>query len=198
MLEPFQVALGGKIYDGEITIGKSSTAVCKLLNLILFFKYLSGTSIIRFPPNGYMARFSLKDQSDDLLRKTQRIEPNVPILGLLTKEKGRMAIFGDSSCLDSAATNANNRCFWLLDLLLQFCIMSKLPDDLLPILSAQVEEYINDDAHFPMRPDDNLMEKYSKVDPALVIVANAPAFNMSKASIGRNLNHDPNNAPASM
>ncbi len=76
--------------------------------------------------------------------------------------------------------------------------MRKIPDELMPILQMQSEEYVEDGATFPKRPDDNQMDKYSKVDPALVISASVPSFNMSKSSIGRNLNIDHGDSPTRM
>ena len=106
-MEPFGVSLTDQVYEGDVTIGKHSTI------------YASGTSIGRFPASStnYLIFRDLNDQAEAFLAnnnssldiKISRIS-NVPILGVLQvdadassgSEAGRLAIYGDSSCLDSS------------------------------------------------------------------------------------------------
>lgn len=120
LLEPFEISFGDKVYDGEFKIGEHATA------------YASGTSITKFPKSdeSYLFHTKLKNQGEefllDYLNKTNFIvnEEIVPILGLYQNSEkvnsGRVAVYGDSNCLDTAHKKSD--CFWLLSALLEFTL----------------------------------------------------------------------------
>jgi len=104
LLKPFGIAFGDKVYEGEFSIGEHSAI------------YASGTSIIKFPSSNksFLVLKKLNDQGREFLLDAANIshpffeKELVPILGLYQipienfKNPGRIAVFGDSNCLDSA------------------------------------------------------------------------------------------------
>ncbi|EFC47310.1 subtilisin-like serine peptidase [Naegleria gruberi] len=127
LLDPFNIVFGTRVYTGEITIGKEKAS------------FLSGTSIIKFPEEGMLASFHLKDQGIEILSGKQNSKPilgtdssstihKVPVLGFSKSGKGRIAVFGDSNCLD-AVGNPTHNCFWLLDQILQYTSQHKMSEE---------------------------------------------------------------------
>jgi membrane-bound transcription factor site-1 protease len=104
LLGPFGIAFGDKVYEGEFNIGEHSAV------------YASGTSIIKFPSSrtDYLVFKSLNDQGHEFLMDAANLTHSavekelVSVLGLhqSTSVKfstpGRIAVYGDSNCLDSA------------------------------------------------------------------------------------------------
>ncbi|XVF34841.1 hypothetical protein REPUB_Repub18cG0093000 [Reevesia pubescens] len=95
LLKPFGVAFGDKILNGDFSIDGEQS------------RYASGTDILRFPRGGYVHSFPFLDSSES--GATQNVLPNSglnkadsPILGLLEVGEGRIAVYGDSNCLDSS------------------------------------------------------------------------------------------------
>lgn len=91
--------------------------------------------------------FELNEESTEIITGTKE-NYKVPIIGLyqttqrngtFSEEKmeaavpGRLALFGDSSCLDSASGNPKN-CFWLLKDLLMFTSQS--------VLTKEFQQYV--------------------------------------------------------
>lgn len=111
LLAPWGVALGDKVYEGDFKIGSSNHAMY----------YASGTSLIRFPEkHSTVVRVKLNNQGKEVLDGSTEPEEGVPILGLYAPEAhktGRLAVYGDSNCLDSA--HMRKDCFWMLEALLQ-------------------------------------------------------------------------------
>lgn len=68
--------------------------------------FASGSSLLRFPPRGRVFYASgLKDQAADLLLGKVTEAPAAAVLGLLQEKgpaAGRLVLFGDSNCVDSA------------------------------------------------------------------------------------------------
>lgn len=97
----------------------------------------------------------------------QEIEPlNIKMSNTAKNEKpqqsksGRIAVYGDSNCLDS--THIDKACFWLLDSLLEFTMTSHLTS-LLKNMNKSGKVKFRTDSHAPSRMNDNNLNKYSNV-----------------------------------
>jgi membrane-bound transcription factor site-1 protease len=100
--------------------------------------YASGTSIAKFPAEGLVITDTLKDQGHEVIKGESLAALEVAILGLhQTKPApdetgewtgpstgGRIALYGDSNCLDSS--HLQKECFWLLDALLEYTSHNQL------------------------------------------------------------------------
>ena len=116
LLDPFGIAFGDRVFEGDYQIGEHTTS------------YASGANIVKFPnKNGYLTYRNLKDQGEEFLfdsfnittsDKIAKIE-NVAILGLyqtensanLNVKSGRIVAYGDSNCLDSSHMKIGNLFF---------------------------------------------------------------------------------------
>lgn len=154
------IAFGDKVLDGSFSLGQQHSPVI----------YSSGTVVSRFPEAGFLLRAELRDQGEELLRGLDKKSETmlVPILGLLqVKTRGRIAVYGDSNCLDdSHAQESQPPCFWMLDAILEFVSIGKIPS---VFLEAQAREknskkkpmFVN--STLPQRMKGNKLHKYSKV-----------------------------------
>lgn len=116
LLAPFGVSFSDNVYEGFFRIGHHE------------MYYASGTSLARFPPKDSLVHFQrLKDQAQEIISNgTKNTIRNVPILGLhYPANSSKLAVYGDSNCLDSA--HLKKECFWLLDTLLRFVTSGKIP-----------------------------------------------------------------------
>ncbi|KAK6944966.1 Peptidase S8/S53 domain [Dillenia turbinata] len=110
LLAPFGIAFGDKILNGDFSIDGEQS------------RYASGTDIMKFPRGGFVHSFPFLDSSES--GATQNIltsgmnKADSPILGLLEVGGGRIAVYGDSNCLDSSHMVTN--CYWLLRKILDF------------------------------------------------------------------------------
>lgn len=193
LLAPFNVALGDRVYEGDYKLGSHPMT------------YASGTHIIKFPEkDSLLIKKTLNNQGHDILQGTKTKEADITILGLhhpahpnlpsqfeeennLDEAKartkhtpGRLAVYGDSNCLDSAHLQTD--CFWMLEALLQFSTTGVVPTVFLtegisgPHHKLENEEpvaneiQINGDAgkaashpSLPLRMEGNHLYRYSKV-----------------------------------
>ncbi|CAM6083630.1 unnamed protein product [Calypogeia fissa] len=111
LLYPFGIAFGDTILNGAYSIGGERA------------HYASGTDIIKFPAGGYVHRFLFEDSSGGnagitSTRTGVKAQVESPILGAVEAGKGRIAVYGDSNCLDSSHMVTN--CYWLLKKLIDF------------------------------------------------------------------------------
>ncbi|KAG0631776.1 hypothetical protein M758_1G278300 [Ceratodon purpureus] len=111
LLAPFGIAFGDTILNGPYSIGGERA------------QYASGTDILRFPAGGFVHRFLFQDSSGGRSgitssRSSVRAQVESPILGAVEAGRGRIAVYGDSNCLDSSHMVSN--CYWLLKKLLDF------------------------------------------------------------------------------
>ncbi|KAJ7567087.1 hypothetical protein O6H91_02G131800 [Diphasiastrum complanatum] len=111
LLAPFGIAFGDTILNGAFSIGGDRA------------HYASGTDILKFPAGGFLHRFLFHDSSTENLglttsRSSIRAQVESPILGAVKAGLGRIAVYGDSNCLDSSHMITN--CYWLLKKLLDF------------------------------------------------------------------------------
>jgi membrane-bound transcription factor site-1 protease len=124
LLATWGIAFGDTVLDGDFTVGPHD------------MNYASGTGIVRFPEEGIvLAPPALKDQGAEIMGKTStggaQAEQNnlIPVLGFYqtksTDTGGRIAVYGDSNCIDSA--HLTKDCWWLMDAILEYTSMSRMP-----------------------------------------------------------------------
>jgi len=173
LLKPWNIAFGDKVYEGEFKFGS---------NHDMF--YASGTSIVQFPEkNSVLIKRDLNDQSHEMISGETLKSKDVAILGFYNVKsesnseptKGRIAVYGDSNCLDSA--HLQRDCFWMLEALLQFTSTSVVPNIFQPNCpdcsqpgtvideqsSVKKEIIWFSEAHPPERMEGNNLHRYSKV-----------------------------------
>ena len=94
----------------------------------------------------------------EVVTGSSSVMTNVPVLGLYSTpgdEGGRVVVYGDSNCLDSA--HMQRGCFWLLDTLLKYATSSASP----PPFSAS-EQFRAKPTALPQHMDGELVGKMSK------------------------------------
>ncbi|TYI25057.1 hypothetical protein ES332_A05G026300v1 [Gossypium tomentosum] len=154
LLEPFGIAFGDKILNGDFSIDGEHS------------RYASGTDIVRFPRDGYIHSFPFLDSSEsgatqNVLLNSGMNKADSPILGLLDAGEGRIAVYGDSNCLDSSHMVTN--CYWLLRKILDFT-GSNIKDPVLFSESAKQDVPLyEDDNRLPSRRTDVNYTLYSTV-----------------------------------
>jgi len=154
LMKSWGVQFSNKIYEGNF----------KIRNKIV--SYRSGTSLSHFPDKGLVIYADkLNDQIEAVLRGGLKEEREVPVLGLyhpIAINSGRISVFGDSNCLDTA--HMEQDCFWLLDLLLDFSATGIIPSILLDAAGPPLSS--NKDYSSPERMHGTKLHKHSKVlDP---------------------------------
>lgn len=121
LLQPFSIFLSDKVLEGKFSIAGHE------------MYYASGTTLSSFPSKGRLLSVSLNDQGYDVIigsTKTKK-QPLLPISGLLEvggKAGGRIAIYGDSNCIDSSHIELD--CFWFILALLDFTNTGVLSENL--------------------------------------------------------------------
>lgn len=176
LLSSWNIALGDYVFEGDFKLG----------NHDMYFA--SGTSIVKFPEKeSHLVKKSLNNQGKEILVSQKENIDEVPILGLyhpsnvpssnpngLSTSFGRLAIYGDSNCLDNA--HLQKDCFWMLEALLQFTTTGNIPD---LFKQDNIEEEniksnvvdVNNNHHdtllkheeLPERMENNNLHRYSKV-----------------------------------
>jgi hypothetical protein len=105
-------------------------------------QFASGAAVAKFPAGGVLVSYDLNDQSEDIVNSNPGNSVDVAVLGFYSvptvpslsegpdtttmttdPKSGRLAVFGDSSCLDAAARMDRRNCFWLLKDILLFVII---------------------------------------------------------------------------
>ncbi|KAK4397020.1 Subtilisin-like protease SBT6.1 [Sesamum angolense] len=153
LLAPFGIAFGDKILNGDFVINGEQS------------RYASGTDIVKFPEGGYLHSFPFLDSSES--GATQNIllsgmsKADSPILGLLEVGGGRIAVYGDSNCLDSSHMVTN--CYWLLKKILDFTARNIRDPVLFSDSSRQDKTLHVDDNQLPSRRTDVNFSTYSAV-----------------------------------
>lgn len=148
LLAPFGMAFSDQVYEGDFMMGEHD------------MYYASGTSLAKFPEDGVVLSHNLKDQGHEVLKGESKTMEGVPILGLYqttsAPESGRVALFGDSNCLDNS--HMQKECFWLLSALLEYTAYSSL----VPLFTNQ-DQVVLPPADLPLRMEGNHLHRYSKV-----------------------------------
>ncbi|XP_022749820.1 subtilisin-like protease SBT6.1 isoform X1 [Durio zibethinus] len=154
LLAPFGIAFGDKILNGDFSIDGEQS------------RYASGTDIVRFPRGGYVHSFPFLDSSEsgatqNVLLNSGMNKADSPILGLLEVGEGRIAVYGDSNCLDSSHMVTN--CYGLLRKILDFT-GSNIKDSVLFSESVKQDTPLyEDDNHLSSRRTDVNFSVYSAV-----------------------------------
>ncbi|CAD6337575.1 unnamed protein product [Miscanthus lutarioriparius] len=156
LLAPFGIALGDKILTGDFSINGEQT------------HYASGTDIVQFPAGGFLHSFELQENSKTVqdhigtldTESTQGKSKLSSILGVMEAGEGRIAIYGDSNCLDSSHMVTN--CYWLLRKILEFT-GNRVKDPVLFSEAAQLKFPVFENIHQPSRRMDVNFSTYSTV-----------------------------------
>ena len=182
LLERWHLMLGDQVYEGYFKIDNHE------------MYYASGTSIVKYPAKNFALLYrDLNDQAEEILKSKKILVKKVPILGLYSSkfsetefkfenftksQSGQLAVFGDSSCLDTS--HMQRDCYWMLDALLQFTTTGKIPSflsktdtvvsDSANKVQSSIKEYISSQYSLtttpfskPKRMEGSLLYKYSKV-----------------------------------
>lgn len=153
LLAPFGIAFGDKILNGDFSIDGEQS------------RYASGTDIVRFPRGGYTHGFPFLDSSES--GATQNVltsgttKADSSILGLVEVGQGRIAVYGDSNCLDSSHMVTN--CYWLLKKILDFTSRNIRDPLLFPDSAKKDAALFVDDNQLPTRRTDVNFSSYSAV-----------------------------------
>ncbi|KAK9148808.1 hypothetical protein Scep_007565 [Stephania cephalantha] len=154
LLSPFSIAFGDKILNGDFTIDGEQS------------RYASGTDIVKFPSGGYLHSFPFVDSSEsgatqNVLQTSGMMKADSSILGLVEVGGGRIAVYGDSNCLDSSHMVTN--CYWLLRKILDFT-GSNIKDPVIFSDSVRQHQPLHkDDSQLPSRRTDVNFSAYSAV-----------------------------------
>ncbi|RLN54864.1 hypothetical protein BBJ29_002463 [Phytophthora kernoviae] len=130
LLHDFHIAFGdGVIYSSSVSLLDSGNDTS--------FPYWSGSYLTNFPVGGYLGYIDASDQSSLVLNRSEQTLLDVPVLGLYEVPSlygGRIAVFGDSSCLDSSVHPASRfrDCFGMLRTMLRFTNDAVLPSAIAP------------------------------------------------------------------
>ncbi|KAL3666115.1 hypothetical protein V7S43_008906 [Phytophthora oleae] len=125
LLQDFHIAFGdGIVYSSSISLMDSGNDPS--------FPYWSGSYLTNFPVGGYLGYIDAVDQSAKNLNGSEKTLKDVPVLGLYEVPStygGRIAVFGDSSCLDSSVHPSGKfrNCFGMLRTILRFTNDAVLP-----------------------------------------------------------------------
>ncbi|KAG2718459.1 hypothetical protein I3760_03G221600 [Carya illinoinensis] len=154
LLAPFGIAFGDKILNGDFSIDGEQS------------RYASGTDIVRFPAGGFVHSFPFLDSSEsgatqNVLLTSGMTKADSPILGLLGVGDGRVAVYGDSNCLDSSHMVTN--CYWLLRKILDYTSRN-IRDPVLFSDSVKRDTRLHvEDNQLPLRRTDVNFSTYSAV-----------------------------------
>ncbi|XP_061374496.1 subtilisin-like protease SBT6.1 isoform X2 [Gastrolobium bilobum] len=154
LLAPFGIAFGDKILNGDFSLSGEQN------------RYASGTDIVRFPRGGYVHSFPFLDSSEsgatqNKLLTSGKTKADSPILGLTVMGEGRIAVYGDSNCLDSSHMVTN--CFSLLRKILDFTSEDVRDPVLFSDSTKQNNPLYEDDNRLPSRRTDVNFSAYSAV-----------------------------------
>ncbi|CAN6202417.1 unnamed protein product [Urochloa humidicola] len=156
LLAPFGIALGDKILTGDFSINGEQT------------HYASGTDIVQFPAGGFLHSFQLQENSRTVQDHIGTLDTEdaqgksklSSILGMMEAGEGRIAVYGDSNCLDSSHMVTN--CYWLLRKILEFT-GNRVKDPVLFSEGAQLKFPVFENIHQPSRRSDVNFSTYSTV-----------------------------------
>ena len=151
LLAGWGIALGDTVLDGELSLGSHDA------------QFSSGSSIVRFPPDGHVVTAQLRDQGREVLGETGGGDQLVKagVLGLYqtraSSAGGRVVVFGDSNCVDGA--HLTKPCYWLVDAMLEYTSAGHLPQ----IIRDNSGPGLKPADLLPARLPDNQLHRYSRV-----------------------------------
>ncbi|KAH9487758.1 Membrane-bound transcription factor site-1 protease [Bulinus truncatus] len=176
LLAPLEMAFSDTVYEGDFKIGEHD------------MYYASGTSILKFPEDGLLLTGTFKNQGFEVMKGNTLTISDVPVLGIhqitTSPGAGRVALYGDSNCLDSSHMQKamifdenglylpkdvsiwclpnflpGAYCFWMLSALLEYTAHNMLPT----VLTALKKSTLPPVAEMPSRMEGNHLHRYSKV-----------------------------------
>jgi hypothetical protein len=77
--------------------------------------------------------------------------------------KGRIAVFGDSNCLDDSHSQKGAKCLWLADIFLTFMETGDIPSPLRNVAQYLDDALFSPHAALPLRSPDSTLHLYSSV-----------------------------------
>ena len=117
LLKGWGFAFGEGSYSGDYSLEEKSSS------------FLSGSVLAAAPAGSTIVSALLKDDEAD----SKSLEL-LPILGLAQVGTGHVSIYGDSGCVDDASRlPTKQRCYWLLEMLLEYALSGVGPPALLKI-----------------------------------------------------------------
>ncbi|GJW97026.1 subtilisin-like protease SBT6.1 isoform X1 [Tanacetum coccineum] len=144
LLAPFGIAFGDRILNGDFNLNDE------------LIRYASGTNIAKFPAGGYVHSFPFYDSSESGATHSFLASGTDNWSG-----GSRIAVYGDSNCLDSSHMVTN--CYWLLRKILEFT-GSNVKDPILFSKSVKQKAALHQDDHqLPSRRTDLNFSTYSAV-----------------------------------
>ncbi len=148
VLDAFHMGLSDRIVDARVSMGGGDS-----------FRYESGTSIQRFPKGGYLYSVSGTDQVSG---RSQYF----PVIGIYSTgsraQSGRIAVFGDSNCLDGSHRRGEP-CYSLFGALLAFACLNRTDPALFPRNLRLRSSFKADIGAPPVRMSGVQFHAYSKV-----------------------------------
>jgi membrane-bound transcription factor site-1 protease len=156
LFSPWSIAFSDQVFEGELSLAEHGVY------------YASGTSIAKFPRDGLIITKDLHDQGHEVLNGAIKDVKDVPIMGLYQTlgAGGRIALYGDSNCLDSS--HMQRDCFWLLDAMLQYTAHASIPSSLIGAVRGQHKLFLRPETNLPERMGGSHLSRYSKVlEPTL-------------------------------
>ncbi|KAI3775519.1 hypothetical protein L1987_50098 [Smallanthus sonchifolius] len=153
LLAPFGIAFGDRILNGDFTLNDE------------LIRYASGTNIVKFPSGGYVHSFPFYDSSESGATHSflsgGKDNADSAVLGLVEVGGSRIAVYGDSNCLDSSHMVTN--CYSLLRKILDFT-GKNVKDPILFSNSVILKTPLyQDDDQLPSRRTDLNFSTYSAV-----------------------------------
>ena len=152
----------GIAFSDEVVTGRMSWTGMQ-------FDYSSGATLAKFPQDGIVMHAALTDQHASVMHD-KNAHFSVPVMGLFqpSESSGRVAVLGDSGCLDDTPTpvhgarpTAPTFCADVIDMLLQYIETGNI--------NAHVHTYMNhlraplSRSHLPARIAGSTLYLYSKV-----------------------------------
>ncbi|KAH9300652.1 hypothetical protein KI387_012235, partial [Taxus chinensis] len=156
LLKPFGIAFGDTLLNGAFFLAGERS------------HYASGTDIAEFPEGGFIHNFSFQDKSvggttQNVIQASGLAKVESSVLGVLEMGggTGRIAVYGDSNCLDSSHMVIN--CYWLLRKLLGFTSQNIQDPMIFSASNRLASPLIRNEASFPGRREDVNITSYSSV-----------------------------------
>ena len=175
LLRPYNIAFGNRVLKGDFADSHGKRKV----------RFVSGNAISIFPKTGKTFKKSMADYGSSFLNRGSH-NVDVHIMGITqvlpkaadgeSSNAGRIAVYGDSNCLDSNHMRGGD-CYWLLKSMLSYTMENQVDDTLAAMLqsvselessapSSQIDIFMDKNAGpVPKRmPDSEVqMKKHSKV-----------------------------------
>ncbi len=146
VLDLWGLSLSDGVFSGEYSLKGHAAA------------FVSG-SVLRTAPSGAAVVSALL---------TNDLNPSegsslLPVLALLPSSTGRLAVYGDSNCVDDATgLGPARRCDWLIQLLLEFVTSGQIPPALLDV-STILDSNLTLSTPIATRPWPSGLYQYSRV-----------------------------------